>query len=312
MFELAAVWSTCARIECASRKGINYLGTHLALNIQCLQFYQSEGALLNLPNWNPEASARIIGRKICQMRRKIKESKQKEDSLGCNYFREETGELLSHVCFKCGTMGPLLAEESFKMTFVGDREDGFGLWKCSGCFGQNPAFDELKKILEDEGERLRSGDLLQERELKAVTLQGSGQVIFVPSNLTEGCIDGPYNGPTCSSAVLVPTLPAAIDTIMKACDKAHQERTDLDNYLENLLKRPIITDFQDFLSCIYRSMEARVRSAMAKIFKALSGIARGEILSTNPNVTSARKKIPHLRMTVEGALQQVYLMICFC
>ena len=61
--------------------------------------------------------------------------------------------------------------------------------------------------------------------------------------------------------------------------------------------------------CIYRSMEASVRYMMARIFKAISTTARGEILSTNPNITSASKKTPHLRMTVEGALQQVCLMI---
>ena len=49
---------------------------------------------------------------------------------------------------------------------------------------------------------------------------------------------------------------------------------------------------------------------MDRIFRALSGIARGEILSTNPNTTSASKKTPNLRMTMEGALRQVCFKIC--
>ena len=248
MFELSVVMNNCARIECSSRK-IKYLGAHLASNVHCLQFYQCEGALLNLPNWSPEASSRIIGRKISQMKRKIKESKEREDSDEGNYFRREIGELLGHVCFKCGIMGPVLEEESFKMTFVGIRDDGLRLWRCSICSDQSPPFDELRQRLRNEGERLRSsGVQLQERELKAVAMQGSGELIFVPSNMVED-YNGPYNGPTCSSGVLVPTRPPAIETIIQECDKALQEKTELDNYAGDLLKRPIITDFQDFLSC---------------------------------------------------------------
>ena len=52
-----------------------------------------------------------------------------------------------------------------------------------------------------------------------------------------------------------------------------------------------------------------MRNIMARIFKAISATARGEILSTNPNRTNANKKTPNLRMTVEGALQQVCLVI---
>ena len=247
MFQLSAVLNTCARIECTSRGNIKYLGTHLAAYVQCHQFYQNEGVYLNLPNWSPEASSRIIGRKISQIKRKIQESKEKEDSDECKLFWKEIGELLSHVCFKCGTMGPVLEEEYFNMTFVGNRDDGLALWRCSSCSDQSPPFDEMKQTLKEEGERLRSGRH-HERELKAVALQGS-QVIFVPSKLAEGCIDGLYNGPTCSSTVLVPTQPPAIDTIIKECDKALQEKTELDKYVGDLLKRPIITDFQDFLSC---------------------------------------------------------------
>ena len=147
--------------------------------------------------------------------------------------------------------------------------------------------------------------MLQERALAAVTSSVSGQMIFLPSNLAEGYIDGPYNGPTCSSVVLLPSLPQAIDAIIKECEKALQDKPELDKYLEELLRRPIITDFQDFLSCIYRSMEANLRSTMGRIFRALSDMARGEIVSTNPNVTTATKRTPHLRMTTEGALEQV-------
>ena len=159
--------------------------------------------------------------------------------------------------------------------------------------------------MKNEGERLRGGGHLQERELRLVRLPITGNIIFAPSKMTEDCIAGPYDMPAFSTGVLVPSEPPAIETIIKNCDKALQEKTELDKYVEDLLKRPIITDFQDFLSCLYRSMEANVRSTMARIFRALSDTARGEVLSTNPNMTSATKKIPHLRMTVEGALKQV-------
>ena len=56
-------------------------------------------------------------------------------------------------------------------------------------------------------------------------------------------------------------------------------------------------------------MEANVRSTMARLFSAISAIARGEIVSTNPNMTNASKKTPHLRMTLEGAMQQVCLYV---
>ena len=184
MFELSAVLKTCARIQCTSRKGIKYVGTHLALNVQCLQFYQYEGAFLNLPNWNPEASPRIIGRKLSQIRRKIKERKQKEDSLGCNYFREGIGEILSHVCFKCGTMGPVVREESYQISCVGTRDDGLQLWQCSKCSNQSLPHDELRQTWKNIGETLRSGGNFQERELRAVILPSFGKVVFAPPKMT--------------------------------------------------------------------------------------------------------------------------------
>ena len=46
---------------------------------------------------------------------------------------------------------------------------------------------------------------------------------------------------------------------------------------------------------------------MDRIFKAISNVAKGEILSWNPNTTNANKRTPNLDMTLKGALQQVVL-----
>ena len=56
---------------------------------------------------------------------------------------------------------------------------------------------------------------------------------------------------------------------------------------------------------------ANVRAVMDRIFKAMSNVARGEILSLNPNTTSANKRTPNLDMTLKGALQQVVLSSVF-
>ena len=76
----------------------------------------SEDSSLSFPNWQPEDSARIIGRRMSQMKRRINEDKRKEDSRGCSSFKKEIGDLLSHVCFKCGSVGPILEEELFQIT----------------------------------------------------------------------------------------------------------------------------------------------------------------------------------------------------
>ena len=307
MFELSAVLNTCARVECSSRKDVAYLATHLVANSQCLQYYQNEGISLGLLHWQPEDSARIIGRRISQLKRRINECKRKEDSRGCSSFKKEISALLSHVCFQCGTMGPVSGEELFQMTCVAVNADNTKQWRCARCTTQSPLFDVVSQQMKEEGQRLRSGEILQERALKAVILPGSNIIIFAPSILAEGYADGVYNGPSFSSAVLLPSQPPALEMLKILCDQAHQQKIHLDNYLEELLRRPIITDFQDFLSCLYRSMMANVKSVMDRIFKAISNVAKGEVLSWNPNTTNANKRTANLGMTLRGALQQVVL-----
>ena len=307
MFQLSAVLNTCARVQCSSRKDVAYLGTHLAAKSQCLQYYQNEGVFLSLPHWQPEDSARIIGRRVSQLKRRINESKRKEDSCGCSSLKKEISALLSHVCFKCGTMGPVLDEELFQMTCVGVNADSSKQWRCARCTAESPLFDAVSQQLKEEGQRLRGREIIQERALKAMALPGSNKIIFVPSILADGAADGLYNGPSFSSAVLLPSQPPALEILKIMCDQAHEQKIYLDHYLQELLRRPIIIDFQDFLSCLYRTMLANVKSVMDRIFKALSNVAKGEILSWNPNTTNANKRTPNLNMTLKGALQQVVL-----
>ena len=107
------------------------------------------------------------------MKRSINERKKSEDSRGCSGFKREIGELLAHVCFKCGTMGPVLEEELFQMTCVRINAENTRQWQCARCSAESPSFDEVSQKLKEEGQRLRSGETLQERALKAVTLPGS-------------------------------------------------------------------------------------------------------------------------------------------
>ena len=44
---------------------------------------------------------------------------------------------------------------------------------------------------------------------------------------------------------------------------------------------------------------------MKRIYTGLSAVARGEVLSLNPNTTSATKRTPNLGMTLAGALREV-------
>ena len=191
------------------------------------------------------------------------------------------------------------------MTCVGINADNTRRWSCARCDAESPPFEVVSRKLKEEGQRLRSSEILHERALKAVTLPGSKRIIFVPSILAEGYADGLYNGPTFSSAVLLPNQSPALQLLKILCDQAHQQKVYLDNYLQELLRRPIIIDFQDFLSCLYQSMMANVKNVMNRIFKAISNVARGEILSWDPNITNANKRTPNLDMTLKGALQQV-------
>ena len=307
MLELSAVLNTCARMQCSTRRDVEYLGTHLAASSQCLQHYQHEGVYLSLPNWKPEDSSRIISRRVSQMRRRINESKTREDSRGYSSFKKEIGNLLSHVCFKCRTMGPVLEEELSQMTCAGIDDSDTMQWRCALCTAQSPPFDEVSLKLKEEGQRLRSSDFHQERALKAVTSPGSNKVIFAPSILAEANADVQYIAPTFSSVVLLPSEPPALRMLKNMFDQALQQKVSLDNYVQELLKRPVIIDFEDFLSCLYRSMMASVRAFMDRIFKAISTVARGEVLSWNPNTTNANKRTPNLDMTLKGALEEVPL-----
>ena len=96
---------------------------------------------------------------------------------------------------------------------------------------------------------------------------------------------------------------SAIRTIIRCCDEAAPEREELKAHVEELLNRPFLTEFQATISCFYRCFLADTKKKMNKISMAISRGARGEIVSLNPRLTSARKTNPNINMTTAGALR---------
>ena len=78
--------------------------------------------------------------------------------------------------------------------------------------------------------------------------------------------------PPSLSTILLPASPCTLKAIMGLCDQAEEEKADLKQLAEDLLKRPFLTAFEDTLSCLYRSLLANIRSSMKKIFIGLCEI----------------------------------------
>ena len=305
IFQLSIVLNMCARVDCDEKKDFTYLGSHLNRNEECLAFYQREGVNLGLPKWNPEASGRIISNKIAQMRRTMNEKKREEQSYGCVSYREELSQILNYVCCRCGTMGPVVGEEHFVMR--GGWTDGNGdqAWFCSKCSEDSPEWETVRQKLSDDTERYKGPNNSQECEVKAVESQILHRLTLAPACLTENNVDIPQLPPSLSTLVLVPNHPSAIRAIKNWCDDVVKEKSELKRCTEDILKRPILTNFEQTFSCLYRSLLAEIRSKMKDISIGLPKSARGEVLSLNPNITSARKVAPNIEMTIEGALKSL-------
>ena len=304
IFELSVVLRMCARVDCAQRNDFTYLAAHLNRNEHCLEFYQREGVHLGLPRWSPEASAVIISNKLAEMRRSTNEKKRKEQSYGCLSYKEELSKILDHVCCRCSAMGPVVGEDSFDLRGGWTDANDDPAWFCSKCSEDSPEYDEVKQKLEGDAERLKGPRGSQESDVKIVSCSQSGRLIVAPKCLTEDRPDVPQYAPSLSMRVLVPSDASAIRAIMRWCDETVQDKQELQECVQELLRRPFIANFQATLSCLYRSLIANVRQQMRRIMMGLSKVARGEVLSWNPNTTSARKQTPNLEQTIEGAIRE--------
>ena len=305
IFQLSIVLNMCARVECEQKNDFTYLGSHLNRSEECLAFYQNEGVELGIPKWNPEASGRIISNKIAQMRRTMNEKKREEQSYGCVSFREELSRILNYACCRCGTLGPVAGEEQFVMRGGWTDANGDPAWFCSKCSENSPEWETVRQKLSDDVERLKGPNDSQECDLKAVESQILHRLTLAPACLTENNADIPQLSLSLSTLVLVPNHPSAIRGIKNWCDNVVKEKSELKRCTEEILKRPILTNFEQTLSCLYRSLLADMRSKMKEISIALSKSSRGEVLSRTPNITSATKRTPNIEMTIDGALKSL-------
>ena len=191
------------------------------------------------------------------------------------------------------------------MTCVGMNIHETALWCCSNCLSDSVTFNEIENRVRTDVHRLKSKRGPQGGEFKVVTSVTSGRQVLAPSCVVENYCEVEGVAPNLSTVVLLPTQPPAIKSIMTLCDEAAEVRAELKPLAEELLKRAFVSNFEETMSCLYRSLLASLRSSMRRIFIGLSSVSRGEILSMNPNITSATKRNPNLGMTLSGALQEV-------
>ena len=303
IFLLSIVLNMCARPDCNERAGFTYLGTHLNRHEQCLDFYQNEGVHLGI--WNPSSSSRMISKKIAEMKRSMKQNKEKQQSYGYVSYRKQLMQILAHVCCKCGVMGPVAGEPDFVLRGGWTNADDKEVWFCSKCTDTSPQYADVKRQLVEDTERLKRPRGSQESDIKVVRSATSGRLIVAPVCLTEDNLEEAEVVPSLSTRILVPYDATALRVLMPTCDRAVEDKSELKKCMEDLLSRPFITKFEASFSCLYRSFLAEVRHKMNKITLAISKSARGDIVSLNPNVTSARKRNPNLKMTMDGTLRDL-------
>ena len=150
---------------------------------------------------------------------------------------------------------------------------------------------------------MKTASSTEERDIKVAT-SNSGRNVVAPTCLVENNGDVPFDAPDSSTTVLVPAQAPALQTLLNLSDLALADRLELIQYVKDILQRPFITDFQDTFSCLYRSLLAVLRHSMREILLRISSVTPGEITSLNPNITTACRRNPHLKMTMPGALRE--------
>ena len=303
IFHLSIVLNICANSNCPDKTMFKYLGSHLNRNEVCLEFYQGVGAHLSL--WEQDVSSQIISKKVAYLKRVMKQNRESRQTCGYITYGKELAQLLVHVCCKCGAIGPVDGEDGFVMrggwTFADDESEA--LWFCTKCTEESPDYVEFLEKLRENTDKLKGPSGGQQAAIKIIRSPTTSKLIVTPACLVEESIEASEVMPSMSTAVLVSFDSSAVRTIMRCCNEAVPEREELKKLKEDLLRRPFLVDFEATISCLYRSFLAEMRKKMDRMFMALSKGARGEIVSVNPNLTSARKVKPNIDLTVAGALR---------
>ena len=297
---LSIVLNLCAMPSCSNRHLDSYVATHLTKNVQCLQFYQTEGAALAFP-WDPETSAKLIGKKIAQIKRALKGEVAAEDRIGLTSYANELSSLFKHVCFKCGTMGPASGNQPCQFTSAGRDTEGRDLWRCAKCAPSSPSFSEVKEGLAVQTEDLKK---IRGTELCIASLRPTEEVMFCLPDLSMEFYDPPETFEvSLVTKILVPIEAPAVETVLKQCEEALDQKVRLDNYRHEMTKRPFIVDIPGALAVLYKSKLAAMKAAMNRLLIGLSQTARGEIISMDLRQTNAVKKKVNIGLTLQGALR---------
>ena len=106
--------------------------------------------------------------------------KRKEDETGFMAFKEELSRLLNHVCHKCGRMGPILDDDTSEMTCAGFQENVITAWQCGTCSPHSPDYEDVKRTLRDNTNKLSKTNNDQESLLKVLIHPISNQTVLVP------------------------------------------------------------------------------------------------------------------------------------
>ena len=303
IMKLSFVLNLCALPSCSNRHLDCYVANHLTKNVQCLLFYQTEGAALAFP-WGSESSARIIGKKIQQIKRTLKDKVAAEEKTGVTTYSDELAALFTHVCYKCGAMGPPLpgGDQSCQMTPAATESEGSEKWRCSKCMPSSPSFSQVKESLAAQTEDLKK---ISERELRIAFTRPTEEVTFC---LPDVPIVSNHHPPerfdvSLMTKILVPIEAPAVKTVLDQCEEAFKQKARLDNFRHEMMRRPFIVDIPGALAALYKSKLAAMRAVMKRLLIGLSQAARGEIVSMDLRQTNAVKKKANVGLTMQGALR---------
>ena len=203
----------------------------------------------------------------------------KDHNRGYLSFHKELSELLGKVCSGCGAMGPADEEKETSRMIIWKRgDDGTELWRCSRCLtgNCNNDYEEITEKIQTQRiqtERLKKAENQEENEFNLIWTSPQ-ETVLAPSSLIHDYDGPPFVEPKLSTFILVPQQPPALEMLMGLSGKALEQRTDLNNYVEDILRSPFNTDFGDTFACIYRSLLADVRNVMQRILFGMSSVAR--------------------------------------
>ncbi len=262
----------------------------------CSHFYKAQGEKLH--GWSQSLTPRDIGKKFHNRKSGLKKRTENSRHFGRIRCQEELSDMLTAVCNRCSTLGPLLGDQDHELI-----PDGDVYWLCSRCLVPN----EQPDVVGHQQNMEELGKSRTERDGTLKLIKSTEQrYTFVPAICVgvQTIVDEDFPLPL-NTTVLVPQTAKAIDNIgEEAFDGAMEQREELMREANFISGRPLLMSCTTTSSVLYRKLLSDIKAERISMLKSMQRTSKGKIVSRDPNMAEIHVRNPHYETTKNFALNK--------